>query len=886
MSSCPSCSAEIPAGARFCSSCGAGIDISSAGTVHRNEARPPSSSSEIDHGRFVPGAMFGNRYRMVALLGKGGMGEVYRADDLKLNQAVALKLLPKQLGGDEKRRERLLGEVRVARQVAHPNVCRVYDVGEIEGEYFITMEYVLGEDLASLIHRIGRFQKEKGIEIARQICAGLAAAHERGILHRDLKPANIMLDERGRVRVTDFGLAAAVDDAGTNAGEGTPAYMAPEQLAGREISARSDIYALGLVLYELFTGKRAFNATSVVELREQREQRSITEPSQIVDDLDPAVERVILRCLEPEPRDRPQSVLAVMAALPGGDPLAAALAAGETPSPELLAAAGDSVGLKASMAILLLLFVIVGSLVVLLLKLHNDLPSYTDLDLPPEALTLKARELIRQFGYSGKGADFARGFRVDDDLTRYISEHDKSPQRWEQLRSLPVVRFWYRDAPASLEWNNFFVSRVTQRDPPLEYSGMKLITLDASGKLIGFDAVPEQIESAQPATTAIDANALFAAAGLDPLRFKAAAPRWIPQTWDDWRGAWEGAWPDGTPLRVEAAAYHGRLVYFKEVSPWTRPSRMEASPKTARQKFLTWTLSFFFSAIVLSAAFFARRNQSLGRGDRRGATRLSFAVFLIVLVSRLFGTTHLSTASEIGVIIQAVGMALFIAAMLWLLYLACEPYVRRRWPHALIALGKILSGRLRDPLVGRDVLIGTAAGVALSIVWGLSPIITRLVGGTTAAPYMNALALFGFRYSCSLFLFHLFRGVWIAFAHTMLFLLFRIVLRREALAFAALLVIAALIGALRSDDNAVTGLVSAFIAGGLLLVVLTRLGLVAALFVVTVSSWLPETVVVGFSGWAAYTVWLPLVATAVVATSAFYISLAGRPLFRDALLET
>lgn len=885
MNSCPSCSAELPADARFCSSCGAELDVSSAGTFHRNDSRPPSSSSGIDHGRFVPGAMFGNRYRMVALLGKGGMGEVYRADDLKLNQAVALKLLPKQLGGNENRRERLLGEVRVARQVAHPNVCRVYDVGEIEGEYFITMEYVHGEDLASLLHRIGRFQKEKGIEIARQICAGLAAAHERGILHRDLKPANIMLDERGRVRVTDFGLAAAVDDAGTNAGEGTPAYMAPEQLAGREISARSDIYALGLVLYELFTGKRAFNATSVAELREQREQKSITDPSQIVDDLDPAVERVILRCLEPEPRDRPQSVLAVMAALPGGDPLAAALAAGETPSPELLAAAGDSVGLKASIAIPLLLFVIVGSFVVLLLKLHSELPSYADLELPPEALALKARELIRQFGYTGKAADSARGFEVDDDLTRYIRDHDTSPRRWEQLRSLPVVRFWYRDAPNSLEWSDFFRARVTQTDPPLERSGMKLVMLDASGKLTGFVAVPEQIESAQPATTSVDVNALFAAAGLDRSRFKGTAPKWIPLTWADWRGAWEGAWPDGKPLRIEAAAYHGSLVYFKEVSPWTRPSRMEAAPTKASQKVATWISIFLFSAIVLGAAFFARRNLSLGRGDRRGAARLSFAVFLIAFVARIVETTHLSTAREVGVIVQAVGWGLFVAATLWLLYLACEPFMRRRWPHALIGLGKIVTGRARDPLVGRDVLIGSAGGVALSIVWMVSPIITRLVGGTPPAPRMNLLALSGFRYAFSQFLFAIVAGFWFAFVGTMLVLLFRTVLRREGLAFAALLAIAALSGAL-SNDNAVVGLLSSSIAWGLMLVVLTRLGLAAALSMVTVSSWLPQTVVIGFSGWAAYAVWLPLIATVVVATLAFYISLAGRPLFRDALLET
>ena len=303
MTECSSCSAAVADDARFCASCGTPVDVSSAGTVHRGDRAP--SSGSIDHGRFVPGTMFGTRYRVVALLGRGGMGEVFRADDLKLGQPVALKLLPKELAAREDRRARLLGEVRIARQIAHPNVCRVYDVGEIEGEHFITMEYVAGEDLASLLQRIGRLPKDKGIEIARQICAGLAAAHERGILHRDLKPANIMLDERGKVRITDFGLAALTADASTNAAEGTPAYMAPEQLAGREATVRSDIYALGLVLYELFTGKRAFSASSLAEMRELREQKSVTDPSRIVEDIDPAVERVILRCLESDPRDRP-----------------------------------------------------------------------------------------------------------------------------------------------------------------------------------------------------------------------------------------------------------------------------------------------------------------------------------------------------------------------------------------------------------------------------------------------------------------------------------------------------------------------------------------------------------------------------------------------------
>jgi serine/threonine-protein kinase len=214
-----------------------------------------TSSDSVPIGGFTPGTVIANRYRVIGLLGRGGMGEVYRADDLRLGQPVALKFLPPGLADDPVQRERLLAEVRIARQVSHPNICRVYDVGEIEDSarnthrYFLTMEFIDGEDLASLIKRIGYLSNEKTLDIARQLTAGLAAAHERGVLHRDLKPANVMIDGHGRVRITDFGLAVAAGDQ-TQGDEmsGTPAYMAPEQLVGQAATVRSDLYALGLVL--------------------------------------------------------------------------------------------------------------------------------------------------------------------------------------------------------------------------------------------------------------------------------------------------------------------------------------------------------------------------------------------------------------------------------------------------------------------------------------------------------------------------------------------------------------------------------------------------------------------------------------------------------------
>src|SRR5688572_14662053 len=296
---CPSCSKEISIDSETCPSCGAVLD---SGATRRFDPRntPTTSYNSIDNARFVPGTILSQRYRIVGLLGKGGMGEVYRADDLKLGQPVALKFLPDHLLQDGAALARFHREVRVARQVSHRNVCRVYDIGEIDGRHFISMEYIKGEELSSLIRRIGRLPADKALQIARQICAGLAAAHDSGILHRDLKPANVMIDSDGNARITDFGLAGLVEEFREDEmSAGTPAYMAPEQFDREPPTVRSDIYSLGLLLYELFTGKRAFDAPTLDELiKLRRSDTTPTTPTSLVKDLDPVIERVIDRCLE------------------------------------------------------------------------------------------------------------------------------------------------------------------------------------------------------------------------------------------------------------------------------------------------------------------------------------------------------------------------------------------------------------------------------------------------------------------------------------------------------------------------------------------------------------------------------------------------------------
>jgi len=212
----------VPGAARFCPSCGIVVDFSAAATLdpealprapdlpgaspHKRGPSPSgrisSSSEPFDGARFIPGTVLEARYRVVAMAGRGGMGEVYRAEDLKLSQTVALKFLPESIAHDGAALARLHREVRIARQVSHPNVCRMYDLSEADGCYFLSMEYVDGEDLGSLLRRIGRLPSDKALEISRKLCAGLAAAHAKGVLHRDLKPANVMLDARGQGAVS------------------------------------------------------------------------------------------------------------------------------------------------------------------------------------------------------------------------------------------------------------------------------------------------------------------------------------------------------------------------------------------------------------------------------------------------------------------------------------------------------------------------------------------------------------------------------------------------------------------------------------------------------------------------------------------------------------
>ncbi|HTB14445.1 MAG TPA: serine/threonine-protein kinase [Bryobacteraceae bacterium] len=676
-----------------------------------------SSTSSAEEGRFIAGTLLGGRYRIIGLLGQGGMGEVYRATDLTLGQSVALKFLPMEAAGNNRLLERFAGEVRVARQVSHPNVCRVYDLGEVDGAPFISMEYVDGEDLSSLLTRIGRLPADKAIQTARKICAGLAAAHDRGIIHRDLKPQNIMMNKRGEVVIMDFGLAAIADQlSGAEARNGTPAYMAPEQLKGAEVTTRSDIFALGLVLYELFTGKRPYEAKTIPQLLSQQESAQSASMTSLVADVDPAVEKAIRRCLDPDPLKRPSSALAVAASLPGGDPLAAALAAGETPSPELVAAAGKTEGMALKYSIPCFLVVLASVCSAPALRQSGNTMMHGSLDFPPDVLAQKGRDIASALGYPKKPADTSLDLEHRGVLVRFLQSKPE-PRMWDEwLASEAPIWALYRESLAPLKASPF--GYVDQNNPSLVQPGMVFERIDGHGLLREFSAVPYDAESLSPP---VDIDWVFGAAGLDRKNFAETAPLLLPAHAADQVRAWKGPHPKipDTEVLMQVALWKGRVTQALIDVPAHRLTDPSRATRFVVARVREVFLFVSMGTAILFAAVLARKNWKKERVDKRGALRIAIACFAFGIAGWIGRVHPIPTSDMFSLAYASAADSLLFAAAVWLLYLALEPAVRSRWPHAIVTWNRILAGRWKDAQVASHILIGAALGTAMWALLGI-----------------------------------------------------------------------------------------------------------------------------------------------------------------------
>jgi serine/threonine-protein kinase len=658
--------------------------------------------------------------------------------------------------------------------------------------------------------------------------------------------------------------------------------MAPEQIEGRQVTVKTDLYSLGLVLYELFTGEQAYKAQSAAELARLQRETMPTSPSTHVEGFDPAVERVILRCLDKEPARRPGSALAIAAALPGGDPLAAALAAGETPSPELVAAAGEKVGLKPWIAWSCLALIAAGLPFAVMLIDRVMLLGSVPMELTPQVLQAKAQEIVTAVGYSDPPADTAYGFVYDDDYLDYLMENPPDEGVAERLADAPAaIRYWYRQSPALIVQEFLLARRVDRTDPPPLVPGMIAVELDPRGRLLELTRVPTDADTMLEGDEVADWASLFSAAGLDFGAFTAVPPSGAPPVYADRLAAWEGSYPaqPDVAIHVEGASLRGRPVDFRVVGSWVE-SREAGGGGGGIMGFV----GFLFVMLILATAFLmARYNVRQGRGDRRGALRLAVAFFAIQMTSWLLEARHVRSFDEIGLFFGAVIQWFAAATLMWVVYLALEPFVRRRWPDLLVSWTRLLDQRFRDPLVGRDLLIGATVAVGLVLLDEVSALAPSWAGGTVAYTRPPLLQLLGGRVVAGGLLGWA-ATLWPALLSLLLLILFRMLLKRNWAAFLAAWTIFSALST--GTDDGFVALVFVGVFWGLFMLLLMRFGLLAALAALYLHAPLAHGIMTTDLGswYSDYTIGALLLLVAV-ALYGFWVSFAGRPLLGEHAFE-
>jgi len=702
------------------------LDAAMEQTASPAEARSPAPAppaQKISNNRFLPGELLADRYRIVALLGRGGMGEVYRAEDIRLGQTVALKFLPEQQVTDARHLQYFYGEVRLSQRLAHPHICRVHDLLEIGPLRCLSMEYIEGENLQTLLRRIGPLPEPKGLELAHQICQGLAAAHNAGILHRDLKTANIMIDERGRARITDFGLARERDQ--TDPAEalvGSPAYMAPEQLAKNQTSIQSDLYSLGLILLEILTGQPMHRSKSLDAIAQMQTEETAKQIALETTTISVDVATAIASCLSKDPQQRPRSAAALAGLLPGHSPLSVAIAAGETPSPDMVAAVDAGEGLSMPQRAGLIAGTCLILLLVVLLSSHAF--SRFGTERVPAVLVDQASQILEQFQIP-RGSAQAWGYVADRRGLRWLASRGLPPSAGDDVTT--AAYFWYRENPTYMaplvpDWKGDAFLTVDELRPPPAAPGDVHLRLDGTGRLRYLSILPpaEMTTLTQPSTGAnedVAWEALFELAGLTSDQVTSLEPieaDFTPPGFADQRRSWTlpgDADSAFAGMRIDAASWHARPSFFRIVYPWDGdPAASRWNGITSGNQVLSAIMLIWVPVLIGLSGWLAHKNIASRRADRQGANRLAAFCAAAVLLLWLFGSTHLPAALELDLFVTALAGSTLMATVVWAAYVAFEPLVRRHWPRTLVSWSRLLQGQWTDSLVGRDLLIGIAAG--------------------------------------------------------------------------------------------------------------------------------------------------------------------------------
>lgn len=694
---------------------------------------PHRTSEELDPTpeTLHTGQLIADRYSIIDRLGEGGLGEVYLAYDQSLRTKIAVKIL--RVAHLASCREQLVQEVRLAQRVSHIHVCRVHDLVLDANPPMLTMEYIDGEDLDKTLLRIGRFAPERALQISVELCRGLAAAHQQGLIHRDLKPKNVMLDSAGLVRITDFGLARRTLRNDLHEIAGTHFYMSPEQRRGEGTNEASDIYSLGVVLFEIFTGVHP-GASNRFRINDPANGEPdlithVTPPSAFVPDIDAKIEATILRCLRDAPNQRPATVREVLSELTG--------------KPVMRRDERKSHGRSAATRVRwLAIMATVGLIMTWLTSAHYQPLRFVNFTLESaEAYRDRATSIVSALGHTPQRRRDKRAGQF-----RYTSRFRNEPGDADRR-----ISYWYRQSATPMYAESIEIARdqettgIHPNDPQWNRTDMVGVELAPDGSLREYRSTsPGSTGASEPPTSDSefgyasnsdgdatssnqssrptlegDLELLFEAAGLDVADYRCDAKLISINKESLFGPLGEGRQyrhvSDSNAVPVFVKTDAGRVLRF-----WPIVGKITTAKGSRIGDAINDGLFMFVLVAAVAGCWLARRNAHQMRADFLGARVSAVIVFVSMIGSMIFSAQHqVELVLEVRTLQIGLCNAMFWAAVQWVLYLALEPFVRRDYPRLLDSWNRAVRGDWRDSLVVTHVFLAAMlATVSIPLIAG------------------------------------------------------------------------------------------------------------------------------------------------------------------------